>query len=236
MDGEGHRQTPYRNYLLPINPNLEQAKCEDSVEGAWPIVEPTPVPQADNALLADQPTEIQPEDMPNSVPNQHELVDPELTTSATPGPAKNRSQASQNQPAPLRQSAWTTKNQLPLRYWNFALQWNNTPPSAFNTWDGLQTCLHLMVGLYNIFWRAQYEVTLLRPSQICKTQAISGMDGDPIDVVSMVDFWMREWTKGYLVWVQLPHLGNPKGQLLIEALCVSGQYNPEDDVQGKIIQ
>ena len=31
------------------------------------------------------------------------------------------------------------------------------------------------------------------------------MDGDSINVVSMVDFGWREWTKGHLVCVQLPH-------------------------------
>ena len=37
--------------------------------------------------------------------------------------------------------------------------------------------------------RVQCEFFLLEPSQICQTQTISGMDGDSIDVVSMVDFW-----------------------------------------------
>ena len=36
--------------------------------------------------------------------------------------------------------------------------------------------------------RVQCEDTLLEPSQICQTQPNSGMDGDSIDVVSMVDF------------------------------------------------
>ena len=41
IDGEGYSQTLHRNYLLPISSNLEQAKCEDSVEGVGPIDEPT---------------------------------------------------------------------------------------------------------------------------------------------------------------------------------------------------
>ena len=44
MDGEGCSQTLHRNYLLPISPNLEQARCEDSVEGVGPIDECTPAP------------------------------------------------------------------------------------------------------------------------------------------------------------------------------------------------
>ena len=31
------------------------------------------------------------------------------------------------------------------------------------------------------------------------------MGGDSTHVVSMVDFWMGEWTKGHLVHAQLPH-------------------------------
>ena len=100
-------------------------------------------------------------------------------------PVKDGSKAGQDQPAPLRQSARTTRNQLPWRYQNFTLWWNNTPPSAFNMWDGLHTCLHLMVGLYNIFGKS----TLLKPSQICQTQTLSGIDGDSINVASTMDIW-----------------------------------------------
>ena len=62
--------------------------------------------------------------------------------------ATDESQTGQNQPAPFRQSAPTMGNQLPRRYWNFALQQNNTTPGAFDVWDDLHTYLHLMVGLY----------------------------------------------------------------------------------------
>ena len=46
---------------------------------------------------------------------------------------------------------------------------------------------------------------------------IPGVDGDTIHVVSMVDFWMGEWTKGYLVWAQPPHEGNQEGDSPIGA-------------------
>ena len=36
-------------------------------------------------------------------------------------------------------------------------------------------------------------------------QTISDTDGGTINVDSMVDFWMGEWTKEYFVSVQLPH-------------------------------
>ena len=79
IDGEGHSQTLHRNYLLPISNNLEQAECENPVEGVRPIDEPTPPPQAGNALLADWLAESQAENLPNSAPEQHELINPELT-------------------------------------------------------------------------------------------------------------------------------------------------------------
>ena len=44
MDGEGCSWMLHRNYLLPISPNVEQAKCEDSMEGIGPIDKPTLVP------------------------------------------------------------------------------------------------------------------------------------------------------------------------------------------------
>ena len=46
-------QTLHQNNLLPISPNLEQAKCENLVEGVGPIDGSTPVPQADKALPVD---------------------------------------------------------------------------------------------------------------------------------------------------------------------------------------
>ena len=83
MDREGCSQTLPRNYLLPINNNLEQAEDETSVEGVEPIDELTPVSQAYNELLADCPSKSQPESPHNSPPKQHEPVDPESTGSAT---------------------------------------------------------------------------------------------------------------------------------------------------------
>ena len=47
-------------------------------------------------------------------------------------------------------------------------------------------------------WGTQCEDTLFEPPQTCPTQRISGIDGDTFDVDSMEDFWMGEWTKGYL--------------------------------------
>ena len=57
VDGEGCSQTLHRNYLLSISNNLEQAEDENSVDGVESINKPTPVPPADNGLLADGLTE-----------------------------------------------------------------------------------------------------------------------------------------------------------------------------------
>ena len=149
-DGEGHSHTLHRNYWLPIGTNLEQVGDKNSVAEVKPIDKPTPMPPADSGLPVDRPTESQPESLPNLLPKQHELVSPELTRLATSDMARDRSQAGKDQPAPLRQSSCTMRNQLPWRYQNFVLQQNNTIHGAFDMWDGLHTCLHLMVWLYCI--------------------------------------------------------------------------------------
>ena len=84
MDGEGCSQTMHKNYLLPINNNLEQAENENPVEGVEPIGEPTPVPQAPNELPADGLTISWPESLHSLPPKQHKLVNPRLTGSAAP--------------------------------------------------------------------------------------------------------------------------------------------------------
>ena len=148
-DGDRCCWTLHWNCLLPISNNLEQTEDEISVVGVEPFDEPTLVPPADKGLPADSLTKSQPESLLNLLLKQHKLVDLELTGSAAPDSVNDGSQAVQDQLAPLRQSACTIRNQLPWRYWNYALQENNTSPSAFDMPDGLHTCLHLMVGLYN---------------------------------------------------------------------------------------
>ena len=91
MDGEGCSQILHRNYLLPISNNLEQAEDENLLKVVEPINEPTPVPSADDELPANRPTESQPESLSNSLPKQHEPVDPELTGLATADPVNDES-------------------------------------------------------------------------------------------------------------------------------------------------
>ena len=47
-DGEGHSQTLHRNYLLPISPNLEQAKDDAPVVGVEQTRTSAPVPSVDS--------------------------------------------------------------------------------------------------------------------------------------------------------------------------------------------
>ena len=84
----------------------------------------------------------------NSVLWNTTSVDPVVTRVATSDTVDEGSQAGQGQPAPLRQSAHTMRNQLPWRYQNFTLQQNNTSHRAFYMWDGLHTCLHLRIPLF----------------------------------------------------------------------------------------
>ena len=48
-DGEGCSQTLYRNYLLPISPNLEQSEMEKPVAGVGNDTSPTPAPPVSDA-------------------------------------------------------------------------------------------------------------------------------------------------------------------------------------------
>ena len=58
-DGDGHSQTLYRNYLLPLSNSLEQVGDENSMAGVEPFDKPTPVPPTNGVtgLPADRPTE-----------------------------------------------------------------------------------------------------------------------------------------------------------------------------------
>ena len=78
-DGEEHSQTLHRNYLLPIKPNLDQARDDTPVAGAEQMRASTPVPYVD------------------SEPTDSELYGMDMLDMTG-----NMSQGSQDQPAPLR--------------------------------------------------------------------------------------------------------------------------------------
>ena len=47
-DGEGHSWTLHRNYLLPINSNIEQGKMDEPMAGVGTNISLTPAPSVDN--------------------------------------------------------------------------------------------------------------------------------------------------------------------------------------------
>ena len=94
-DGEGCSWTLHRNYLLPISPNLEQSQMDKPVVGVKNDTPPTPVPP-----VSDTPAGVEPSGMVTS-----------SSAGSTP-------ESSPDWPAPLRHGTQTTRNQLPVRYWD----------------------------------------------------------------------------------------------------------------------
>ena len=127
-DGKGHSWTLHRNYLLPISPNLEWDEKDAPMAGVDHTTTSAPVSSVDS-----EPADIEPSGM---------------TTSDTTG---NTSQGSPDQPAPLRYHTYTTWNQLPWRYQNFAVLADTSLPSIWDAWIGLCICLHFISCLYTIF-------------------------------------------------------------------------------------
>ena len=127
-DKKGHSQTLHRNYLLPINSNIEQGKMDKPVAGVGNTTSPTPAPSVD------------------SVP-----ADAGSSGMITPSTACNTPQGSPDQPALLRCSTRTTQNWLPWRYWNFGLLAYTGPTSIWEAWVGLCICLHIVFCLYTTF-------------------------------------------------------------------------------------
>ena len=108
-DGEGCSQTLHRNYLLPINSNLEQGEKDEPMVGVANNTSLTPVLSVGNA-----PAEAR------------------LSWMVTSDLADNTPQGSPDWPAPLRHGTWTTRNQLPCRYQNFGFLANTGPTGI---WD-----------------------------------------------------------------------------------------------------
>ena len=86
-DGEGHSWTLHRNYLLPINSNMEWGKMDKPVARVGNTTSPTPVPPVDSV----------PADAGSSE------MTPPSTAGSTP-------QGSPDHPAPLRCGTRTTQN------------------------------------------------------------------------------------------------------------------------------
>ena len=120
IDGEGCSFTLHQNFLLLISHTLEQNEGENAMEDASSN-EPTQVSQEEDALPADYPTKSQLESTPQFPSKQCEQVDPELTRLTSPDSVDEGLQVNDDVPASLRQSSRKMRNQLPLRYQNFAV-------------------------------------------------------------------------------------------------------------------
>ena len=127
-DGKGCSWTLHRNYLLPISPNLEQDKEDTPMVGIEHTSTSAPLPSEDT-----------------------EPADSELSRMAMSDTTGNMSQGSPDQHAPLRHGTSATKNQLPWRYWNFALLADTSPSGILVAWVGLCLCLYLISNQYTIF-------------------------------------------------------------------------------------
>ena len=76
----------------------------------------------------------------------------ENNTSPTPVPSVSSStQSSPDQPAPVRCSIRTTREQLPWRYRNFGLLTGTRPTGIQDAKVDLRVCLHILIWLYNTF-------------------------------------------------------------------------------------
>ena len=128
-DGEGHSWTLHRNYLLPINLNIEQGERDKPMATVGKTTSPTPVPPVD------------------SVP-----ADAGSSGMITPSTAGSTTQGSPDQPASLRHGTRTTQNWLPWRYWNFGLLADTGLTGIWDAWVGLCICLHILFCLYTVFW------------------------------------------------------------------------------------
>ena len=169
--------TLHRNYLLPINNNLEQEESENSVGADGSRAEITPVPHENDALPVNHLTKSKLEGIPNSPSKQHKPFDPGLTNT---DPTERGFQADKDAPVPPRQSLRTTKNQPPWKYQNFALQQNAILPSAFNIRVGLCICLHLISCIHMVFMgNAVQEHSIWTTANLPNTQFFALMGYHP---------------------------------------------------------
>ena len=144
IDGEGCSHTLHQNFLLPISHYLEQDEGKNTVEGVGSN-EPTLASQEEEALPANHPTKTQLENTP------HSLVNPELTGLTSPDSVDEGLQVSNDASASLWQSSRKMRNQLPLRYQNFAVWQSDTPPGTLDWLVGLCNCLYILLCLHTVF-------------------------------------------------------------------------------------
>ena len=83
-DAEGCSQTLHRNYLLPINSNIEQGKMDEPMAGVGNNISPIPAPSVDNAPAGTELSGMVTSSMAGSTP-QGSPVQPAPLRCGTPG-------------------------------------------------------------------------------------------------------------------------------------------------------
>ena len=157
-DREGCSQTLHRNYLLPINSNIEQGKMDKPVAGVGNNISPTPVPSLDNAPAGAGPLG--------------------MVTSSTAG---STSQGSSDQPAPLKCGTWTTRNhQEPtsmevLEFWFVSGHWPHWHLGCMG-WS-MCLCIYHVLSVYHFLGKYSVKHTPLATSYVCQAWLTSASRG-----------------------------------------------------------
>ena len=210
IDVEGCSHILNRYYLLPISSNLEQGECASSVGEEGPSDEPTLILHASDALLVNHLTESQPESIFMCCQNR----------------TNHMTQRWLGQPLWIPQTLASRMTPMHPFYWGKAQKplGTNSPGSTIilhcsGITSFLVTLIFVLASASSFtschtctmsYWGIQCKDTLFKPPQICLTQTIPDINGNTIHVNCMVGFWIGEWTKWYLLQVQLPHQRNQK--------------------------
>ena len=163
-DGEGHSWTLHRNYLPPINSNLEQGKKDEPMVGVGNDTSPPQAPSVGNAPAESGPSGI-----------------------VTSNSADNTPQGSPDWPAPLRCGTQTTRNQLPWRYQNFGLLANTGPTGIWDAWVDLCICLCIMICLYTILGDVQCRTHFTGNTIFLPSMTHFSIQGNSLDTNPVVD-------------------------------------------------
>ena len=115
----------------------------------------------------------------------------ENNTSSTLAPsADSISQDSPDQPAPVRCSTRTTRNQLPWRYQNFGLLTDTRPTGVWDAWVDLCVCLFILTCLYTAFWEVQCRAHFTDHIICSLSMTHCSVQGNSLDITLKVDSWV----------------------------------------------
>ena len=183
MDKEGCSQTLHRNYLLPINSNLEQGKKDEPMAPPAPSVGNAPA----EAGLSEMVTSTLADNTPQGSPDQ-------------PAPLRHSTQTTRNWLPWRYQNFGLLANTGPTSILGL-MSWSVYLPMCHD----LSVCC--LGGMYSV------EHTLLVTPYICQTQLTSVSRGTlSMQLLRWIPGQGREWTKGHLAQLAtpLPENNSPK--------------------------